>query len=142
MNFKEAAEKYNDFIIERRRFYHAIPELSYQEYETTKKIAEDLSKMGIEIQTFPDYTGVIGTIKGGHPGKTVMLRADIDALNIEEKTNLPFASTNGKMHACGHDAHISMLMGAAKMLNDVKDDLKGTVKLMFQGAEAMVLNTM
>ncbi|MGD9569889.1 MAG: amidohydrolase [Sedimentibacter sp.] len=135
MNFKEAAEKYNDFIIERRRFYHSIPELSYQEYQTTKEIAEDLSKMGIEIQTFPDYTGVIGTINGGKPGKTVMLRADIDALNIEEKTNLPFASTNGKMHACGHDAHISMLMGAARMLVDVKDELKGTVKLMFQGAE-------
>lgn len=135
MNFKESAEKYNDFIIERRRFYHSIPEISYQEYETTKEIAEDLSRMGIEVQTFPDYTGVVGTIRGVQPGKTVMLRADIDALNIEEKTNLPFASSNGKMHACGHDAHISMLMGAAKMLLDVKDELKGTVKLLFQGAE-------
>lgn len=135
MNFRESAKKNNDFIIERRRFYHSTPELSFEEFDTTKNIVDDLNKMGIETQTFSDYTGCIGTIRGKMPGKTVMLRADIDALPIEEKTELPFASTNGKMHACGHDAHISMLLGAAKMLVEAKDELKGTVKLLFQGAE-------
>lgn len=91
--------------------------------------------MGIEVLTFPDYNGVVGLIKGVKPGKTVMLRADIDALPVEEHTGLPFASTNGNMHACGHDAHIAMLLGAAKILVDIKDELEGNVKLLFQAAE-------
>ena len=135
MNIKASAEKYNDFIIERRRFYHSIPELSFEEVRTTKEIAEDLKNMGIEVETFPDYNGLVGTIKGDKPGKTVMLRADIDALPVEEHTGLPFASTNSNMHACGHDAHISMLLGASKILSDMKPELKGTVKLLFQAAE-------
>lgn len=135
MNIKASAEKCNDFIIERRRFYHSIPELSFEEVRTTKEIAEDLKSMGIEVETFPDYTGLVGTIKGSKTGKTVMLRADIDALPVEEHTGLPFASTNGNMHACGHDAHISMLLGASKILSEMKDELKGTVKLLFQAAE-------
>ncbi|MFA9423800.1 MAG: amidohydrolase [Sedimentibacter sp.] len=135
MNIKVSAEKYNDYIIERRRFYHSMPELSFEEVKTTKAIAEDLKNMGIEVETFPDYNGLVGTIKGSKPGKTVMLRADIDALPVEEHTGLPYASTNGNMHACGHDAHISMLLGGAKILADMKDELKGTVKLLFQAAE-------
>ncbi len=135
MNIKTSAEKYNDYIIERRRFYHSIPELSFEEVKTTKAIAEDLKAMGIEVETFPDYNGLVGTIIGGKPGKTVMLRADIDALPVEEHTGLPYASTNGNMHACGHDAHISMLLGGAKILSDMKDEIKGTVKLLFQAAE-------
>lgn len=135
MKIRELAEKYNDYIIERRRFYHTIPELSFQEVETTKALAEELKSMGIEVTTFPDYTGLVGLIKGGKPGKTVMLRADIDALPVEEHTGLDFASTNGNMHACGHDAHISMLLGAAKILVDMKDELEGDVKLLFQAAE-------
>jgi amidohydrolase len=135
VNIRELAEKYNDFIIERRRFYHSIPELSFEEVETTKELAKDLEKMGIEVTTFPDYHGLVGLIKGGKPGKTVMLRADIDALPVEEHTNLPFASTNGNMHACGHDAHMSMLLGGAKILVDMKDELEGDVKLLFQSAE-------
>ena len=135
MNIKDSAEKYNDFIIERRRFYHSIPELSFEEVETTKNIAEDLKAMGIEVETFPDYNGLVGTIKGAKPGKTVMLRADIDALPVKELTELPFASKNENMHACGHDAHISMLLGASKILVDMKDEIKGTVKLLFQAAE-------
>jgi len=92
--------------------------------------------MGIAVETFPDYYGLIGTIKGGKPGPVVMLRADIDALPSVEKTGLPFASENeGKMHACGHDAHIAMLLGAAKILMEMRDDIHGTVKLMFQSAE-------
>src|SRR5690554_7245867 len=104
MVIKELAEKYKDYIIERRRFFHQIPELSFEEVETTKALVEELQGMGIEVQTFPDYTGLVGYIKGGKEGKTVMLQADIDGLPMEEHTRLPFASTNGNMHACGHDA--------------------------------------
>ena len=135
MKIKELAEKYNDYIIERRRFYHTIPELSFQEVETTKALVEEMESMGIEVATFSDYYGLIGLIKGGKPGKTVMLRVDIDALPVVEHTGLPFASTNDNMHACGHDAHISMLLGAAKILTEIKDELEGDVKLLFQSAE-------
>ncbi|HZK01221.1 MAG TPA: amidohydrolase [Tissierellaceae bacterium] len=136
MNIKELAIKHNDYIIERRRFYHTIPELSHEEFKTTESLVKDLEEMGIEVTTFPDFTGLIGLIKGGKAGKTVALRADIDALPVEEKTGLSFASKNpGKMHACGHDAHMSMLLGAAKILVELKDELEGNVKLIFQGAE-------
>ncbi|WMJ77633.1 MULTISPECIES: amidohydrolase [unclassified Sedimentibacter] len=135
MDIKNLAEKYNDYIVERRRYYHSVPELSFEEVNTTKQLAQDLKEMGIEVKTFDDYNGLIGTIQGAKPGKTVMLRADIDALPVEEHTDLPYASSNGNMHACGHDAHISMLLGAAKILVDMKDQLNGTVKLLFQAAE-------
>lgn len=135
MNIKSSAEKYNEFIVERRRFYHSVPELSFEEANTTRAIAQDLEAMGIAVETFPDYNGLVGTIEGGKPGKTVMLRADIDALPVEEHTDLPFASKNGNMHACGHDAHIAMLLGAAKILCENKSELNGTVKLLFQAAE-------
>ena len=136
MNIKEAAERHNDYIIAQRRRFHAHPELSFEEKETTAAIKGELEAMGIAVETFPDYYGLIGTIKGGKPGPVVMLRADIDALPSVEKTGLPFASENeGKMHACGHDAHIAMLLGAAKILMEMRDDIHGTVKLMFQSAE-------
>lgn len=135
MKIRELAEKYNDYIIERRRYYHSIPELSFEEKLTTESIVKDLEEMGIEVTTFPDYYGCVGLIKGGKVGKTVMLRADIDALPVEEKTGLPFAATNGCMHACGHDAHIAMQLGAARILVDLKDELEGDVKLLFQSAE-------
>ena len=135
MVIKELAEKYKDYIIERRRFFHQIPELSFEEVETTKALVEELQAMGIEVETFPDYTGLVGRIRGGKEGKTVMLRADIDGLPMEEHTGLPFAATNGNMHACGHDAHIAMLLGAAKILMEIKDELEGDVKLLFQAAE-------
>lgn len=136
MNIKEAAEKYNDYIVAQRRRFHAHPELSFEEKETTAAIKGELEAMGIAVETFPDYNGLIGTIQGGAPGATVMLRADIDALPSQEKTGLPFASeTDGKMHACGHDAHIAMLLGAAKILSECKNEIKGTVKLLFQAAE-------
>jgi len=132
---KELAEKYSDYIIQQRRFFHANPEHSLKEYKTTKALAEELTRMGIEVATFSDYTGVIGLIRGGKPGKTVMLRADIDGLPVEEKTGLPFASKNGNMHACGHDCHMAMQLGAAKILMDIKDQLSGNVKLLFQAGE-------
>ncbi len=135
MKIRKLAQKYDDYIIERRRFYHTIPELSFEEVETTKALAKEMKSLGIEVTTFHDYNGLVGLIKGGKPGKTVMLRADIDGLPVEEQTGLPFASTNGNMHACGHDAHIAMLLGAARILVDMKDELEGDVKLLFQSAE-------
>ncbi|HKM00606.1 MAG: amidohydrolase [Tissierellia bacterium] len=136
---KNLAEKYTDYIIEQRRFFHTIPELSLNEVETTAKLVEELKKMDMEVITFPDYNGCIGIIKGAKPGKTVMLRADIDALPVKEQTGLPFASTNGNMHACGHDTHIAMQLGAAKILSDLKKEIKGTVKLLFQSGEEVAL---
>lgn len=135
MIIKNLAEKYNDYIIEQRRFLHTIPELSLHETNTTKKLVEELEKMGMEVITFSDYNGCIGVIKGGKPGKTVMLRADIDALPVNEKTGLAFASTNGNMHACGHDTHMAVQLGAAKILTELKQELPGTVKLLFQSGE-------
>lgn len=132
----DLARKYSNYVIDRRRFYHQIPELSLQEYETTKNLVKDLEEMGVdEVITFPDYQGAIAIIKGGKPGKTVMLRADIDGLPVAEKTGLPYASTNGNMHACGHDSHMAMQLGAAKILVDLKDELEGNVKLLFQSGE-------
>ncbi|MEL7648573.1 MAG: amidohydrolase [Sedimentibacter sp.] len=135
MIIKDLAEKYNDYIIEQRRFLHGIPELSLHEAKTTQKLAEELEKMGIQVIKFDDYNGCIGIIKGDHPGKTIMLRADIDALPVNEQTGLPFASKNGNMHACGHDTHMAVQLGAAMILNDLKGELHGNVKLLFQSGE-------
>ena len=139
MDIRALAEKYSDYIIERRRFYHSCPELSFQEWETTKSLIEDVKAMGLEVQAFDDYPGFIATLDTGKPGKTVMLRSDIDALPVNEKTGLPFASKNeGVMHACGHDNHMAMLLGAAKILCDVKDEIAGgKVKFIFQSGEEM-----
>ena len=136
MNFKEQAEEISSYIIEKRRWIHSHAELSFNEKETTAYIAGELEKMRIEVRLFSDYYGVIGTIHGDKPGKTVMLRADIDALPIEEKSGVEFASNNkGVMHACGHDCHSSMLLGAARMLAGNRKELCGTVKILFQSAE-------
>ncbi|MFY3383584.1 amidohydrolase [Paracidovorax sp. MALMAid1276] len=127
-----------------RRDIHAHPELSGQEVRTAKLVADHLKKLGMEVQTHVGGTGVVGTLKGGLPGKVVALRADMDALPVPENTGLPFASKAkatylGKevpvMHACGHDAHVAMLMGAAEALAGMKAQLPGTVKFIFQPAE-------
>lgn len=135
MNIQELAGKYESYIIEQRRYFHQHPELSFEEVETTRAIGEQLKAMGIPFTSFPDYNGLIGVIKGGKPGKTLMLRADIDALPVEEHTGLSFCSTNGNMHACGHDCHVAMQLGAAKILLELKDDLPGEIRLLFQSAE-------
>ena len=138
MDIRALAEKNSDYVIERRRHYHQIPELSFQEWETTKNLVEDVKALGItDIQTFEDYPGLIATLDTGKPGRTVMLRADIDALPVCEKTGLPFASKHeGVMHACGHDNHIAMLLGAMKILCEAKDEIPcGKVKFIFQAAE-------
>ncbi|MDD4569496.1 MAG: amidohydrolase [Tepidanaerobacteraceae bacterium] len=116
-----------------RRHFHQNPELSWEEYKTTDKIQKELEDMGIKVQRF-DKTGLVGELKGNRGSKTVMLRADIDALPIKENTGLPFKAKEN-MHACGHDCHAAMLLGAAKILSEIKDDINGNVKLLFQAAE-------
>ena len=131
-------------VVEWRRWFHQNPELSNREFNTSAKVEEILRGMGIEPVTGIAHTGIIAVIEGGKPGPLVAIRTDMDGLPVTEQTGLPFASTatdvyNGQdvgvMHACGHDAHMSMLLGAAWVLNSVKDDLAGSVMLIFQPAE-------
>jgi len=131
-------------VIAWRRDFHQNPELGNREFKTAEKIAAHLRSLGIEVQTGVAKTGVVGILKGGKPGPVVALRADIDALPVKERVNLPFASKiegeyNGNpvsvMHACGHDSHIAILMGTAEILASIKSELKGTVKFIFQPAE-------
>ena len=129
------AKQAEPYIIGRRRYYHSCPELSGEEAETTKAIAADLQAMGLEPKFFRSQYGLTAEIRGAYSGKTAVLRADIDGLNIREETGLPFASTNGYMHACGHDCHIAMQLGAAKILSGIRDELHGTVRLLFQPSE-------
>lgn len=133
---KQAIQAYNDELIELRRKFHSEPELSFEEFKTTAFVCEYLENLGISYRK-TEPTGVIATIEGGKPGKTVALRADMDALTVEElNKDLPYASKEeGKMHACGHDAHTAMLLIAAKALNDSKEELPGNVRLIFQPAE-------
>lgn len=136
MNIKELAEKHRDYIIDRRRYYHAHPEPSMFEFETTNALVKDLEAMGLEVHRFEKVPGCWAMIKGGKEGQTVMLRSDIDALPVKEQTGLPFASENeGFMHACGHDNHMSTQLGAAKILLDMKEELCGNVKIVFQPSE-------
>lgn len=137
LNVKKLALEQKDYITEQRHYFHSHPELGTEEYNTTKHIVEELQKMGVETITFNECTGCVGMIKGAYPGKTVMLRADIDALPIQEgDLSKPYASqTPGVMHACGHDCHTAMLLGAAKILSAHREEIHGTVKLLFQMAE-------
>jgi amidohydrolase len=115
---------------------HMHPELSYEEYETTERIKRKLAAAGIEILQIPLKTGVTAIVRGAKPGKTYGLRCDIDALPIAEETDLPYKSkTPGKMHACGHDFHTAAVFGAALLLQERKEELQGTVKILFQPAE-------
>jgi len=131
-------------VVEWRRDLHSHPELGNREVRTAAKIAEHLRSLGIEVQTGVAHTGVVGLLKGGRPGPVVALRSDMDALPVTEETDLPFRSTSkaewqgqevGVMHACGHDNHMAILMGAAEVLAGVREQLPGSVKLIFQPAE-------
>lgn len=136
MGFGEHFREAEPWIIGLRRWFHEHPERSLQEEKTAGRIREELEGMGIPWQDLPPGHGVVGVIHGGKKGKTIALRADTDALPVTETTGLPFASRNaGVMHACGHDAHIAMLLGAARALNDRREDLSGTVLCVFQPAE-------
>jgi amidohydrolase len=129
-------------IIETRRYFHGIPELAFEENETAKAIADRLSAAGLEVETGIGKTGVVGVLKGAKPGPTLMIRADIDGLPVDELTGLDFASTNGRMHACGHDGHITMAITAAEILAGMKDDLAGTLVFAFQPAEEIVMGAL
>lgn len=119
-----------------RRHIHAHPELSGQEYETRAFILQQLQQLGIAAQTFTDHAGIIGTIHGNAPGKTIALRADMDALPITEENTVDYRSqTPGVMHACGHDSHVAILLGTAASLQRSRQQWSGTVKLLFQPAE-------
>jgi hippurate hydrolase len=123
-------------VVRLRRQIHRRPELAFEEHETAALIAETLRGVGLEPTEGVATTGVVAHVEGGRPGPTVALRADIDALPIREATGLDFASeVNGRMHACGHDAHTAMLLGAAHILHTLRDDLAGTVRLVFQPSE-------
>ena len=131
-------------VIEWRRDFHEHPELSNREFETAEKIAKHLKNLGLKVETEVAKTGVVALLKGDHPGKVVALRADIDALPVTERNELPFksevtteflGSQTGVMHACGHDTHTAILMGAAEVLAKHKDKIHGTIKFIFQPAE-------
>ena len=131
-------------VIEWRRDFHEHPELSNREFQTAEKIARHLESLGIDVQTGIAKTGVVGILKGDNPGKVVALRADIDALPVTERNELPFKSevttdflgtSTGVMHACGHDTHTAILMGVAEILSKNRDKINGTVKFIFQPAE-------
>ena len=139
-----AVERVNPRVIDWRRDLHANPELGFAETRTAGVVADHLRALGLEVRTGVGRTGVVGILRGGKPGRTVALRADMDALPVLEATGLPFASTAtgtymGQTvpvaHACGHDAHIAMLMGAAEVLAGMKDDIAGTIVFIFQPAE-------
>jgi amidohydrolase len=133
-----------DQVVEWRRDIHANPELGNREFRTARVVADHLRSLGMEVRTEVAHTGVIGILRGGNPGPVVGLRADMDALPVTEQVDLPFASKvtteyNGQqvgvMHACGHDNHVAILMGAASVLASMQDDLPGTVMFLFQPAE-------
>ncbi|MEK6373393.1 MAG: amidohydrolase [Acidobacteriota bacterium] len=139
-----AAAKVESKVIECRRDIHQHPELGNRELRTSKLVADRLRALGIEVQTPIAHTGVVGILKGGKAGRVVALRADMDALPVVEQVDLPFKSTVkttynghdvGVMHACGHDAHVAILIGVAEVLAGVRDELPGTVKFLFQPAE-------
>lgn len=130
--------------IEWRRYFHEHPELSNREFNTAKIVSAHLKKLGIEVKEGVAKTGVVGILKGDKPGPCIALRADMDALPLVEKGNLPFASRQksnyngqevGVMHACGHDSHMAIMMSVAEVLSHFKSELKGTVKFIFQPAE-------
>lgn len=140
----QLAIKYEDQVIDWRRHFHEFPELSNREFKTADKIAEILTSMGLQVDRGMAHTGVVAVLETGKPGPTIALRADIDGLPVRERVDLPFKSVQeteylgskvGIMHACGHDTHISMLLGAVKVLTEMKDQLNGKLVFVFQPAE-------
>ncbi|HLP18856.1 MAG TPA: M20 family metallopeptidase [Chitinophagales bacterium] len=137
---KALSEKYFPRVVELRRHIHANPELSWQEVETGKLVATELMRLGIEVQTRVAKNGVVGLLKGRNPeSHCIALRADMDALPITEENKIDFCSKNtGVMHACGHDVHTSNLLGVAMILSEMKDEIEGTIKFIFQPAEEKI----
>ncbi|MDR2180109.1 MAG: amidohydrolase [Synergistaceae bacterium] len=137
-SIEELAEKYGGKVVEWRRAIHRNPELSTQEEKTAALVADTLTGLGLEVRKNVGGHGVVGLLKGKKAGKTVGLRADMDALPMQEETGLPFASAvPGVMHACGHDTHTAMLLGTACVLSELAEELEGSVKFIFQPAEEL-----
>ena len=135
LKIKEESKSISDWIVKIRRELHEHPELMYEEFRTSELIRRELDKLDIQYRHPIAETGVLASIGNGN-GPCVALRADMDALPIHEETDVPFKSKiDGKMHACGHDCHVSMLLGAAKLLKDKESEINGTIKLLFQPAE-------
>ena len=135
LKIKEESKSISDWIVKIRRELHEHPELMYEEFRTSELIRRELDKLDIQYIHPIAETGVLASIGNGN-GPCVALRADMDALPIHEETDVPFKSKiDGKMHACGHDCHVSMLLGAAKLLKDKESEINGTIKLLFQPAE-------
>lgn len=135
MNIIKKVEEVEKYIIKCRRDLHQIPETGLNLPQTSAYVSNELKNMGIEFRENVGVSGVVGLIRGKTEGKTIALRADMDALSIKEETGLPFASNNGNMHACGHDAHTAILLGVCKILSESRDKIKGNVKFIFQPAE-------
>ncbi len=136
MDFLAESKRVEPEIIRTRRTLHQHPELAYHEEATARLIAKRLESLGVEVRSGVGGTGVVGILKGGSPGKVVALRADMDGLPVQEGSDVEFRSkVNGVMHACGHDTHVAMLLGAARILSENKGVLRGTVKFLFQPAE-------
>jgi carboxypeptidase Ss1 len=136
LDFLSAAKKIEPDLIDTRRALHQHPELSYEERWTSGFVAARLRKLGIEVKTGVGGNGVVGVLKGAKKGRVVALRADMDALPVQETSDVPFRSqVEGVMHACGHDTHVAMLLAAAKLLSDRREELGGSVKFLFQPAE-------
>ncbi len=136
MDIKKTVESLNQELIDLRRDFHRHPELGFQEYRTQEKVIEYLSSCGLGNVSKTAGTGVVALLEGDKPGKTVLLRSDMDALPVEEETGLSFASEEkGKMHACGHDGHLAMLLVAAKVLTGMRKEIAGNVKFVFQPNE-------
>lgn len=128
-----------DDVVDLRRYFHKHPEISFSEHETTRYLKERLREMGLDLERSPTDTGVVALLDTGRPGKTVMLRADIDALPIQEESGVDFASRiDGRMHACGHDAHMAIMIGVARTLIDRIWDVGGKYLFVFQPAEEIV----
>ena len=142
MNVRDSAEQFKEKIVSWRREVHSYPEVAWTETKTGNMVAEELKNLGIEVTRIAEI-GVVGLLKGERTGKTVALRADMDALPITEATDVSYKSKNlGAMHACGHDGHVAMLLGAAKVLSQMKNQINGTVKFIFQPAEEIGLGAL
>ena len=136
LDLEKLREEFEEELIDFRRELHMNPELSFKEYRTTEKIKEELKKLGIEILNLGMETGAVGLLRRKEDGPTIALRADIDALPIKELNDVPYRSqVDGVMHACGHDIHTASVLGAAKILSKIRDQLKGNVMFVFQPAE-------
>src|SRR6266581_1637656 len=128
-----------DDVVDLRRYFHQHPEVSFSEHETSRYLKDRLHELGLDLETCPTETGAVAVLDTGHPGKTVMLRADIDALPIHEESAVDFHSQiDGRMHACGHDAHMAIMIGVARTLIEGIRDVGGKYLFVFQPAEEIV----